>query len=182
VLGFTPDAEHGLGAEALTEAPACRIGRRELERLFRLHPALERHFLDFCARELAATQDHLVAIGRFTAEERVAAFLVSFAEAQERRGRRGPVFDLPATRADMGDLLGLTLETVSRTLSAFNEIGLITVDQRSIGIKDVEALRTLRRLPPSSSRAKQVAAKKSKAATQQNDQSDPDWGTQLASA
>jgi CRP/FNR family transcriptional regulator len=123
VLGFTPEAEHALGAEALAETPACRIGRRELDRLFRQHPALERHFLDFCARELAATQDHLVALGRFSAEERVAAFLVSLAEAQERRGRRGPVFDLPGTCADMGDLLGLTLETVSRAVSAFRRRG-----------------------------------------------------------
>ncbi|HEU5436787.1 MAG TPA: helix-turn-helix domain-containing protein, partial [Telluria sp.] len=51
----------------------------------------------------------------------------------------------------------LTLETVSRTLSAFNEIGLITVDQRTIGIKDAEALKTLRRLPPSRSRTKAPA-------------------------
>ena len=123
VLGFTPEAEHALGAEALTDATACRIRRGELDALFRRHPALERHFLDDCARELAAAQDHLIALGRFTAEERVAAFLVSFAEAQERRGRRGPVFDLPATRADMGDLLGLTLETVSRAVSAFRRRG-----------------------------------------------------------
>jgi CRP/FNR family transcriptional regulator len=47
------------------------------------------------------------------------------------------------------------LETVSRTFSAFNEIGLITVDQRAIGIKDINALKTLRRLPPSRARAKQ---------------------------
>ncbi len=66
------------------------------------------------------------------------------------------------TRHEIGNYLGLTLETVSRTLSAFNEIGYITVDQRSIGIKDADALRTLRRLPPSSSRAKQVALKRAK--------------------
>lgn len=123
VLGFTAEAEHAMGAEALTGAAACRIGRGELEGLFRRNPALERHFLELCARELAATQDHLVALGRFTAEERVAAFLVSFAEAQERRGRLGPVFDLPATRADIGELLGLTLETVSRAVSAFRRRG-----------------------------------------------------------
>lgn len=123
VLGFTTEAEHALGAEALAETTACRVGRRELEELFRRHPALERHFLDLCARELAATQDHLVALGRFTAEERVAAFLNALAEAQERRGHRGPVFGLPATRADVGELLGLTLETVSRTVSAFRRRG-----------------------------------------------------------
>ena len=63
------------------------------------------------------------------------------------------------TRHEIGSYLGLTLETVSRTQSAFNEIGLITVDQRTIGIKDAEALKTLRRLPPSRSRSKQAAKK-----------------------
>ena len=64
------------------------------------------------------------------------------------------------TRHEIGSYLGLTLETVSRTLSAFNEIGLINVDQRSISICKPEALKTLRRLPPSSSRLKQIASKK----------------------
>jgi hypothetical protein len=52
------------------------------------------------------------------------------------------------TRQEIGSYLGPTLETISRTLSAFNEIGLITVDQRTICIKDAEALQTLRRLSP----------------------------------
>jgi len=65
---------------------------------------------------------------------------------------------------------------VSRTLSAFNDLGLITVDQRSIGIKDAEALKTLRRLPPSSSRAKQSASKKAKQAAASNPEPDlPSW-------
>ncbi|HEX8479320.1 MAG TPA: helix-turn-helix domain-containing protein, partial [Telluria sp.] len=69
------------------------------------------------------------------------------------------LFNLRMTRHEIGSYLGLTLETVSRTLSAFNEIGLITVDQRTIGIKDPEALKTLRRLPPSRSRTKAAGAK-----------------------
>lgn len=123
VLGFTASRDHAMGAEALGDLTACRIRRPELERLFRKHPPLERHFLDLCARELAAAQENLVALGRFTAEERVAAFLLSFIEARERRGHAGPVHELPATRADVGELLGLTLETVSRTVSAFRRRG-----------------------------------------------------------
>ena len=78
-------------------------------------------------------------------------------------GYSSKLFNLRMTRHEIGSYLGLTLETVSRTLSAFNEIGLITVDQRTIGIKDAEALKTLRRLPPSRSRAKQTNAAKLKA-------------------
>jgi CRP/FNR family transcriptional regulator len=124
-LGFTPATEHAFGAEMLTRGTVCRIERRRLDTLFRRYPLLERRFLDLCVRELAASQDHILALGRFSAEERVAAFLVSLAEAQERRNHAGPVFDLPATRADIGEFLGLTLETVSRAISAFRRRGWI---------------------------------------------------------
>jgi len=62
------------------------------------------------------------------------------------------------TRQEIGNYLGLTLETVSRTLSAFNAIGLISVDQRSIVMHEINTLRTLRRLPPSRARTKAAPA------------------------
>src|SRR5690606_13469689 len=109
--------------------------------LFRRYPALERRFLDLCMRELAASQEHILALGRFSAEERVAGFLVSLAEAQERRNHAGPVFDLPATRADIGEFLGLTLETVSRAVSAFRKRGWIRLHGHSgIELADRPAL------------------------------------------
>ncbi|MBR0682247.1 helix-turn-helix domain-containing protein [Roseomonas eburnea] len=131
ILGFTPSEEHAFGAEMLTRGNVCRLDRRRLEQLFRRYPVMERRFLDLCMKELAASQDHILALGRFSAEERVAAFLVSLAEAQERRGHVGPVFDLPATRADMGEFLGLTLETVSRAVSAFRKRGWIRLHGHS---------------------------------------------------
>jgi CRP/FNR family transcriptional regulator len=131
IIGFTPEAEHSIGAEMLTSGTVCRLGRRRLEQLFRRHPVMERRFLDLCVRELAASQDHILALGRFSAEERVAAFLVSLAEAQEKRGHVGPVFVLPATRADIGEFLGLTLETVSRAVSAFRKRGWIRLHGHS---------------------------------------------------
>lgn len=137
ILGFTPSQEHAFGAEMLTRGNVCRLDRRRLEQLFRRYPAMERRFLDLCVQELAASQDHILALGRFSAEERVAAFLVSLAEAQERRGHAGPVFDLPATRADMGEFLGLTLETVSRAVSAFRKRGWIRLHGHS-GIELVD--------------------------------------------
>ncbi|MBW6399033.1 helix-turn-helix domain-containing protein [Roseomonas sp. HJA6] len=144
ILGFTPAAEHAFGAEMLTRGMVCRLDRKRLEQLFRRYPALERRFLDLCVKELAASQDHILALGRFSAEERVAAFLVSLAEAQERRGRAGPVFDLPATRADIGEFLGLTLETVSRAISAFRKRGWIRLHGHSgIELLDREALVSL---------------------------------------
>jgi CRP/FNR family transcriptional regulator len=103
-------------------------------------------------------------LGALSAEARVARFLVLLADRYAKMGYSSKLFNLRMTRHEMGSYLGLTLETVSRTLSAFNEIGLISVDQRTIGIKDVDALKTLRRLPPSRSRMKQLAAGKLKLA------------------
>jgi CRP-like cAMP-binding protein len=93
---------------------------------------------------LAQSQEHIMALGRFTAEERVAAFLLSLVEAQRRRGHRGPVFDLPATRADIGEFLGLTLETVSRAISSFRRRNLIRLHgQSGIEILNEDALTAL---------------------------------------
>jgi CRP/FNR family transcriptional regulator len=120
-------------------------------------------------------------LGALSAEARVARFLVSLSERYAEMGYSSKLFNLRMTRHEIGSYLGLTLETVSRTLSAFNEIGLITVDQRSIGIKDPDALKTLRRLPPSSSRAKQGAARKSRQLVQPKEPPAPEWGV-LATA
>ncbi len=88
-------------------------------------------------------------LGILTAEARVARFLVSLTERFVGMGYSGKLFNLRMTRQEIGSYLGLTMETVSRTLSAFNDMGLITVRQRSVGINDPEALRALRRLPSS---------------------------------
>lgn len=141
ILGFTPGAEHAFGSEMLTRGSVCRLDRRRLEQLFRRYPVMERRFLDLCVKELSASQDHILALGRFSAEERVAAFLVSLVEAQERRNHVGPVFDLPATRADIGEFLGLTLETVSRAISSFRKRGWIRLHGHSgIELTDRAAL------------------------------------------
>jgi tRNA U34 5-methylaminomethyl-2-thiouridine-forming methyltransferase MnmC len=87
------------------------------------------------------------------------------AERFAAMGYSSKLFNLRMTRHEIGSYLGLTLETVSRTLSAFNEIGLISVDQRTIGIKDADALKSLRRLPPSRTRSKSALRSKADAAT-----------------
>ncbi|MGG5810418.1 Crp/Fnr family transcriptional regulator [Falsiroseomonas sp. CW058] len=125
VLGYTVGETYPFAAQLLTPAQVCRLERRRLETLLRRYPALERRFLDLCVQELAATQEQLVSVGRRTAEGRVAAFLLSLVEAGRRRGAVGGVLDMPMTRGDIADFLGLTLETVSRTLTAFRRRGWI---------------------------------------------------------
>lgn len=123
VLGYTGAERYPFSAQLLTSAQLCRLERRRLDGLLRRYPALERRLLDLCVQELAATQDQLVTVGRRTAEARVAAFLLSLADAGRRRHHVGAVLDMPMTRSDIADFLGLTLETVSRTLTAFRRRG-----------------------------------------------------------
>ena len=123
VLGYTGAERYPFAAQLLTPAHLCRLERKRLDQLLRRYPALERRLLDLCVQELAATQDQLVTVGRRTAEARVAAFLLSLAEAGQRRHQPGSVLDMPMTRSDIADFLGLTLETVSRTLTAFRRRG-----------------------------------------------------------
>ncbi len=170
-------------AVALSNCDLILLPFKKLTALGRAHVEFEHAMYSVMSRELVREQAMVSMLGALSAEARVARFLVSLSERYAEMGYSSKLFNLRMTRHEIGSYLGLTLETVSRTLSAFNEIGLITVDQRSIGIKDPEALRTLRRLPPSSSRAKQIAAKKSRQAAAPMEERDPDsdWG-QVATA
>jgi len=125
VLGYTGADHYPFSAQLLTPAQLCRIERKRLDGLLRRYPAIERRLLDLCVQELAATQEQLVTVGRRTAEARVAAFLLSLAEAGRKRHHLGAVLEMPMTRGDIADFLGLTLETVSRTITAFRRRGWI---------------------------------------------------------
>jgi len=168
-------------AVALSNCDLILLPFKKLTALGRAHAEFEQAMYSVMSRELVREQAMVSMLGALSAEARVARFLINLSERYAEMGYSSKLFNLRMTRHEIGSYLGLTLETVSRTLSAFNEIGLITVDQRSIGIKDPDALRTLRRLPPSSSRAKQAASKKAKQAASQGEQPDPDWG-KLATA
>jgi len=151
-------------AVALSDCDLILLPFKKLTALGRVHLELENMMYGVMSRELVREQAMIGMLGALSAEARVARFLVSLADRFSQMGYSSKLFNLRMTRHEIGSYLGLTLETVSRTLSAFNEIGLITVDQRTIGIKDPEALKTLRRLPPSRSRAKSAASRNKAAA------------------
>ena len=146
-------------AVALSNCDLILLPFKKFIALGRTHSELEHAMYSVMSRELVREQGMVSMLGALSAEARVARFLVSLSERFSEMGYSSNLFNLRMTRHEIGSYLGLTLETVSRTLSAFNEFGLITVDQRSIGIKDIDSLRTLRRLPPSSARSKKASKK-----------------------
>jgi CRP/FNR family transcriptional regulator len=144
---------------ALSNCDIILVPFKTLAGLGRIHCDLETAIYGVMSRELVREQGMVSSLGSLSAEARVARFLVFLSERFTEMGYSGKQFNLRMTRQEIGNYLGLTLETVSRTLSAFNAIGLISVDQRAIAVNDFNALRTLRRLPPSRARAEKLAAK-----------------------
>lgn len=144
LIGYTAGEAYPFDAELLTPGQFCRIERGRLDKLLRRYPLMERRVLDLCLGELAATQDHLVTVARRSAEARVASFLLGLAEGHRRRGLDGRELPMPMTRGDIGDFLGLTLETVSRTFTGFKRAGWVAEPgPQRLQIRDLEALRLL---------------------------------------
>lgn len=139
---------------ALSSCEVILVPFKIFSALGRTHSSLEVAIYGVMSRELVREHAMISALGSLCAEARVARFLVYLSERFTEMGYSGKQFNLRMTRHEIGNYLGLTLETVSRTLSAFNTIGLISVDQRAMVLHDIQALRTLRRLPPAHARAK----------------------------
>jgi CRP/FNR family transcriptional regulator len=139
---------HASETIALTECDLILLPFARLTGLGRANPDVENLMYRMMSRELAFRQEIINTLGTLSAEARVARFLVSLTDRFVELGYSGKLFNLRMTRQEIGNFLGLTMETVSRTLSAFNEMGLITVQQRCVGINEPEALRALCRPPP----------------------------------
>ncbi len=127
-LGLAFNETYTYSAEALTDATVCRFPRRQFDDFVSRHTAIERRLLAMASHELAAAQEQMVLLGRKTAQERVASFLLGLVRRQERLGRDGKAIRLTMTRTDIADYLGLTTETVSRTFTGFRAAGLIELD------------------------------------------------------
>ncbi|SPJ22862.1 transcriptional regulator FnrL [Palleronia abyssalis] len=132
--------------ESLTEVKLCRFERVEFERLVQTTPHIANRLLTMTLDELDAARDWSVVLGRLTAREKVAAFLVSLARRLasvqgKRNAGSGVMIHLPLSREAMADHLGLTLETTSRQVSALRRDGVIeTSSNRDIRIPDFERL------------------------------------------
>lgn len=124
-LGLGHGDTYTCSAEAVTPAQLCRFERTRLPQLFTEFPALEHRMLAMASNEIANAQKQLLLLGRKTARERVASFLCDAIEAASLRGWSTSPLELPMSRADMADYLGLTIETVSRTLTKLTRDKLI---------------------------------------------------------
>jgi CRP/FNR family transcriptional regulator len=126
-LGITMEEEHAFTAEAIAAATLCRFPRARFEEFVESHPHLEKRLYALAAHELAAARRQIVLLGRKTAAERVASFLLMLDRRDDPgAGEAGDdEVVLPMARGDIADYLGLRIETVSRELSALKAARLI---------------------------------------------------------
>ncbi|HTV90147.1 MAG TPA: helix-turn-helix domain-containing protein [Stellaceae bacterium] len=115
--------ERLFSAEAVGEVVVMRYPRRATERLIDEQPQLARSLRDMMVCDLANAQMRMLLLGRMSAPERVATFLLDMFDRRDARRS----LDLPMSRSDIADYLGLTIETVCRVLSAFKRDGLIDI-------------------------------------------------------
>lgn len=135
-LGLAVSSSYAFSAEAIEPVRLCRFARARLFRLLADFPALERRLLERAATELVAAQEQMLLLGRKTARERVASFLRAQALAAPC-GRPRAMVALPMRRGDIADYLGLTIETVSRTLTRLRAEGIIEIpDQTHVLLRD----------------------------------------------
>jgi CRP/FNR family transcriptional regulator, anaerobic regulatory protein len=113
-LGLALPERFTVTAEALTPAALCRFDRRAFSALVEEMPHLLRRLHERAGYELTLAQDHMMLLGRRTAEEKVAAFLLELRARYARLGITSVTLELPMGRQDIADHLGLTIETVSR--------------------------------------------------------------------
>jgi CRP/FNR family transcriptional regulator len=143
-LGLAVSDTYAFGAEAIDHVHYCRFPRARLRTLLDDFPLMEKRLLEVAANELVAAQEQMLLLGRKTARERLASFLVMQSRQGIPCGHSRQRFKLPMTRSDIADYLGLTIETVSRTLTRLRAEGLIAImSQSELAIRDPVGLEGL---------------------------------------
>jgi CRP/FNR family transcriptional regulator, anaerobic regulatory protein len=134
---------HHCDAVALEDSEVCEIPFTRLEELFGQVPTLLRHFHRIMSQEITREQNVMLLLGNMRAEQRFAVFLINLSARYAARGYSSTSFQLRMSREDIGNYLGLTIESVSRLLSRFKKQGWISVDKREVTLLDPVMLKAM---------------------------------------
>ncbi|SNS89309.1 CRP/FNR family transcriptional regulator, anaerobic regulatory protein [Noviherbaspirillum humi] len=134
---------HHCYAVALEDSEVCEIPFAQLEQLFAEMPTLLRHFHRLMSQEITRDQNTMLLLGNMRAEQRFAAFLVNLSSRYKVRGYSPTSFQLRMSREDIGNYLGLTIESISRLLARFKKQALLKVSNREIELLDLPMLKQL---------------------------------------
>lgn len=142
-LGGLGHETHPNAAVALETATVCEVPFDRMEALAREIPGLQRHMFQLLSKEIGEDEQLLVLLSKRSAEERIAALLLSLSARFRRRHLSATRFRLPMSRGDIGNYLGLVVETVSRVFTRLQNQGVIEVEGKEIRILEPETLATI---------------------------------------
>ena len=154
VLGFTlpgelvgldgmSDDAYGSNSVVLETASICELPYKDLQELSHSLHGLNHQVMRLASKEITADQSMLLLLGKRNAEEKLAVLLLSLSSRYSHRGLSATHFNLPMTRQDIGNFLGMALETVSRVFAHFQEEGLLEVKRREVTITDLPRLKEM---------------------------------------
>ncbi|MFZ7128771.1 FNR family transcription factor [Avibacterium avium] len=145
LVGFDAitNMQHPSFAQALETAMVCEIPFDILDDLSGKMPKLRQQIMRLMSSEIKSDQEMILLLSKMNAEERLAAFLHNLSARYSARGFSAKEFRLTMTRGDIGNYLGLTVETISRLLGRFQKTGMLTVQGKYITINDMAELSTL---------------------------------------
>jgi CRP/FNR family transcriptional regulator len=142
-LGTGPNDRYNCSADAIGSVKACRIAKNTFWQFVETKPHFLRRMNEFAARELNQAQDQMLLLGRRTAEEKVASFLVSWRDRRVHFDADAATIPLPMSRQDIADFLGLTIETVSRTFTKLEREGIIDIVRGGVRLRDIKRAEAL---------------------------------------
>tara|TARA_R110001599_G_C12257188_1_gene660161 strand:+ start:57 stop:713 length:657 start_codon:yes stop_codon:yes gene_type:complete len=137
---------HNASAKTLETAVVCEIPFSSLKGLSSIVPPLQRHLFRLMSRGIIEDQQRITLLSRNSAAERIAFLLLSISARNISRKLSGTRFRLSMSRLDIGNYLGLTVETISRVFSQLQKMAVLEVDNREIAIVDMLGLRKLSNL------------------------------------
>jgi CRP/FNR family transcriptional regulator len=135
-LGVAPSDRYSYSADAIDSVSVCRLSREAFTHFIEQRSHFLMRINEFAARELMLAQEQMLLLGRRTAEEKVAAFLIGWRERLAHIGDERQTIALPMSRQDIADYLGLTIETVSRTLTRFEREKLLVIVAGGVRLLD----------------------------------------------
>ena len=136
-------AQHSYDAVALEDSEVCVFPFAQLEAAAMKSPALQHQLFRTLSSDISRDSGLMLLLGAMNAEQRLAAFILSLSRRYQRLGFAPNRFVLRMTREEIGNYLGLTIETVSRLFSRFQREGLLGLQQRDVEIRNPDALRNL---------------------------------------
>ena len=145
ILGFdaVENHMHSCSAVSLETTTVCSIPYEKINEISSEIPELQDQIFRLMSRELSKENKLLLTINKRSAEERLATFIVSLSTRFKNLGYSAKEYNLPMSRQDIGNYLGLTIETVSRLFTKFQKNGLIKIDKKAIRLEDLATLRSI---------------------------------------